>query len=69
MRRLFNQQLTEEDERRISSGDIRLLREKLRECDKSVVVILKNNKEDVRYYQGISHMLDELLELLKVSGE
>lgn len=57
--------VNKDEKRRILSGDLALLRQKLEEADTENTKYLKTSKDNARFYQGSASIIDELLNILK----
>lgn len=56
--------VTKEQGELIKNGNVELLRKCLESLDESIIKSLKNNKEDTRFFQGASQVVDDLLRVL-----
>lgn len=57
--------VTKEEADLIKYGNVGLLRKRLESLDVSIILSLKNNKDDTRFYQGASQIVDSLLKILQ----
>ena len=62
---MFKQRLTEEEKRVIQGGNTPTLINKLEESNKRVIKDLKTPGCDTAFLQGASHVIDNLLNILK----
>jgi len=57
--------ITPKEKEAVQRGDVSLLLSLLEQADKRVVVKLKKDKTDeTRFFQGASHVIDELIKIL-----
>lgn len=56
--------ISKEEGNLIKNGNVELLRKCLETLDASIIKSLKNNKDDMRFYQGASSVVDSLIRTL-----
>jgi hypothetical protein len=61
---MYKQKLTQEQKDRLRAGDKTLLLALLESSDEKIVEELRSNKDDVRFLQGASHIVQNLLKVL-----
>ena len=63
---MYKRNLTQEEKERVRAGDTKLLLSILHDSDQIVTKELKQHKGDVAFQQGVSHIIDKLIEVLKI---